>query len=139
MPRKSRSSPNRTQTRRSSTAAASPPRSNAPPMSPQASAQSQPRQPGLFAQMASTAAGVAVGSSIGHSIGNLFGGSSEPAPAEPQQAHYNQSNETYGGGSCQNELKQFTNCMEQSGNDISVCQYYLDMLKACNSVGNQRI
>ena len=30
----------------------------------------QPRQPGLFGQMASTAAGVAVGSTIGHTIGH---------------------------------------------------------------------
>lgn len=43
-----------------------------------------PRQPGLFAQMASTAAGVAVGSAVGHTIGHAMtgafsGGRSEAA------------------------------------------------------------
>lgn len=43
-----------------------------------------PRQPGMFAQMATTAAGVAVGSAVGHTIGHAMtgafgGGDSEPA------------------------------------------------------------
>ncbi|XP_065327979.1 coiled-coil-helix-coiled-coil-helix domain-containing protein 2-like [Pelmatolapia mariae] len=43
-----------------------------------------PRQPGMFVQMASTAAGVAVGSAVGHTItqamtGGFSGGHSEPA------------------------------------------------------------
>lgn len=43
-----------------------------------------PRQPGMFAQMATTAAGVAVGSAVGHTLGHAMtgafsGGSSEPA------------------------------------------------------------
>ena len=43
-----------------------------------------PRQPGMFAQTASTAAGVAVGSAVGHTIGHAMtgafsGGQSEPA------------------------------------------------------------
>lgn len=46
----------------------------------------QPAQPGLMAQMASTAAGVAVGSAVGHVVGSAItgvfsGGSSEPAKA----------------------------------------------------------
>lgn len=45
----------------------------------------QPAQPGLMAQMASTAAGVAVGSAVGHVVGSAltgaFGGSSEPPRA----------------------------------------------------------
>lgn len=43
-----------------------------------------PRQPGLMAQMATTAAGVAVGSAVGHTLGHAMtggfgGGSSEAA------------------------------------------------------------
>jgi hypothetical protein len=34
----------------------------------------QPQQPGMFAQMASTAAGVAVGSTIGHTMGHAITG-----------------------------------------------------------------
>lgn len=51
----------------------------------------QGRQPGMFAQMASTAAGVAVGSTVGHVVGHaLFGGrggNDQPAqqPAAPVQ------------------------------------------------------
>lgn len=45
----------------------------------------QPAQPGLMAQMASTAAGVAVGSAVGHVVGSAltgaFSGSSEPPRA----------------------------------------------------------
>lgn len=50
----------------------------------------QPAQPGLMAQMASTAAGVAVGSAVGHVVGSAItgafsGGSSEPAKVAPAQ------------------------------------------------------
>ncbi len=34
----------------------------------------QPKQPGLFGQMAATAGGVAIGSAVGHTLGNMFGG-----------------------------------------------------------------
>ena len=36
--------------------------------------QQTPKQPGLFAQMATTAAGVAVGSTVGHVIGAAITG-----------------------------------------------------------------
>ncbi len=46
-----------------------------------------PRQPGMFAQMATTAAGVAVGSAVGHTIGHAmtggFGGGGHSEPARP--------------------------------------------------------
>lgn len=70
-----------------------PPQQHAPPPAPHQAAppMAQPAMGGggggLFANMASTAAGVAVGSTVGHGISNmLFGGSgsSEPAP-QPQQ------------------------------------------------------
>lgn len=70
-------------------ARAAPPPSHAPvPMQAPPSAvgapAAAPRQPGMFAQMATTAAGVAVGSAVGHTIGHAMtgafsGGSSEPA------------------------------------------------------------
>lgn len=70
-------------------ARAAPPPSHAPvPMQAPPSAvgapAAAPRQPGMFAQMATTAAGVAVGSAVGHTIGHALtggfgGGQSEPA------------------------------------------------------------
>lgn len=70
-------------------ARAAPPPSHAPvPMQASPSAvgapAAAPRQPGLMAQMATTAAGVAVGSAVGHTIGHAMtggfsGGHSEPA------------------------------------------------------------
>lgn len=57
-----------------------------PPPSAMAAPAAAPRQPGMFAQMASTAAGVAVGSAVGHTIGHAMtggfgggGGSNEAA------------------------------------------------------------
>lgn len=70
-------------------ARAAPPPSYAPapvhaPPSAVGAPAAAPRQPGMFAQMASTAAGVAVGSAVGHTIGHAMtggfsGGHSEPA------------------------------------------------------------
>lgn len=46
-----------------------------------------PRQPGLMAQMATTAAGVAVGSAVGHTLGHAitggFGGGRNAEPPRP--------------------------------------------------------
>lgn len=74
---------------RAPVARAAPPPSHAPaPMQAPPSAvgapAAAPRQPGMFAQMATTAAGVAVGSAVGHTLGHAMtggfgGGSSEPA------------------------------------------------------------
>ncbi|EXJ61214.1 uncharacterized protein A1O5_12006 [Cladophialophora psammophila CBS 110553] len=113
--------------------------------------------PGLFGQMASTAAGVAVGSSIGHAIGGLFsgGGSSYSAPAEQQQqqqptdaygrtgdampnALYSQSNSaTEATGPCAADIKSFTDCMNQNQGNMTICGWYLEQLKACQQAARQ--
>lgn len=68
----------------------------APPPAAVATAPVQPKQPGLMAQMATTAAGVAVGSAVGHVVGSAltgaFSGSSSseaprPAPAQQVGSH----------------------------------------------------
>lgn len=64
-----------------------------PPPMAMAPAMAQPKQPGLMAQMATTAAGVAVGSAVGHVMGSAItgafsGGSSSseaPKPAPTYQ------------------------------------------------------
>ncbi|KAF9734956.1 hypothetical protein PMIN06_012360 [Paraphaeosphaeria minitans] len=128
--------------RHSSTAAA-PPAQHAPPAqaapAPQAS-----QGPGLFGQMASTAAGVAVGSTIGHALGGFFGGgSSAPAEAAPQntdfaqqhqQASMSQSQPT---GPCAGDIKTFNNCMTENQGNLNICGWYLDQLKACQQAASQ--
>lgn len=140
-----RSSP--AQTRSASTVAA--PSYTAPPPSqqhPSAYSQppaqvAQPQQPGMFAQMATTAAGVAVGSAVGHTLGagisSLFGGSSS-APAEqvqvqqPQQ-QLNQEQTRH----CDVDARNFTRCLENNSGDYQICDYYLQQLKACQEAARQ--
>jgi hypothetical protein len=100
--------------------------------------------PGLFGQMASTAAGVAIGSSVGHAIGGLFSGGGSSAPAEPQQAAPAQSMDQglwqgsanqaqYENPACANDARSFRTCMDENQGNISICGWYLDQLKACQA------
>lgn len=101
---------------------------------------SAPQQPGLFGQMASTAAGVAIGSTVGHAVsGALFGGGSEQPATYPQDAGtaapyqgYNQpiSAQQQIQGACQLELQQFVECA-QNQRDITLCQGFNEALKQC--------
>ncbi|XP_036249320.1 coiled-coil-helix-coiled-coil-helix domain-containing protein 10, mitochondrial [Molothrus aeneus] len=95
----------------------------------------QPAQPGLMAQMASTAAGVAVGSAVGHVVGSAItgvfsGGSSEPAkaaaPAQEPPAVLQQS--PY--GPCHYEMKQFLECATNQ-RDLTLCEGFNEALKQC--------
>ncbi|OBZ88042.1 Mitochondrial intermembrane space cysteine motif-containing protein MIX17 [Choanephora cucurbitarum] len=111
----------------------------APPQQP---AIVQGRQPGLFSQMASTAAGVAVGSAVGHSMANgvsaMFGSSSEPQSQEPQaQQQQPMAAQTQNGASCEADARAFTQCLEATDNDMSACKWYLDALKQCQQMASQ--
>ncbi|KAG0205160.1 hypothetical protein BGX33_008060 [Mortierella sp. NVP41] len=110
-------------------------------------AQPAPRQPGLFGQMASTAAGVAVGHSIGNAVTSAFGmGSSshqqqipETQPRQAQQTAYgNQPTNPSPAASCDENAKAFTRCLDATNNDMSVCQFYLEQLKACQAFAAQQ-
>ncbi|PWN51614.1 hypothetical protein IE53DRAFT_386020 [Violaceomyces palustris] len=121
-----------------------PAQAHAAPAHPPATAVQQPQQPGLFSQMASTAAGVAVGSTVGHGLSNLlFGGSSSssaepastPAPAPPQSYDQQQASSYSNQGvgvNCETQSKDFIKCLE-STNDMQSCSYYLEQLKACQA------
>ncbi|NXF29709.1 CHCH2 protein, partial [Nyctibius bracteatus] len=99
-----------------------------------------PKQPGLMAQMATTAAGVAVGSAVGHTIGHAltggFGGGSSSEAARPdityqepqaaQPARQQQSEF----GPCQYEMKQFLECA-QNQTDLKLCEGFSEVLKQC--------
>ncbi|MCJ1367697.1 hypothetical protein MMC16_006831 [Acarospora aff. strigata] len=117
---------------------------------PPAAQQAQGKSPGMFGQMASTAAGVAVGSSIGHAIGGFFGGgSSSAAPAEAEQGNVNAAptnaygDQAAGGNSwgaarnCEVDAKQFTKCLDENGGNMQICGWYLDQLKACQAAASQ--
>ncbi|CRG82961.1 hypothetical protein PISL3812_00308 [Talaromyces islandicus] len=118
---------------------AHPPAQQAPPVQ-------QSAGPGLFGQMASTAAGVAVGSSIGHAIGGLFsGGSSAPAEQQPQQyaapaqpmdnglyASQNSAS-SWENPACATDVQNFRKCMDDNQGNMSICGWYLDQLKACQA------
>jgi len=104
-----------------------------------------PKAPGMFAQIASTAAGVAVGSTIGnvasHAILGGGGGqqqAAEPAAAAPQQQQaYAPPQQAAGYGSpasmeqpCAYEMRQFMECTQTQA-DLSLCQGFNDVLKEC--------
>ncbi|KAM9321562.1 coiled-coil-helix-coiled-coil-helix domain-containing protein 2 [Gastrophryne carolinensis] len=102
-----------------------------------------PRQPGLMAQMATTAAGVAVGSAVGHTIGHALtggfggGGSSEPARADvtyqepaPLQASSYQQQQQSQYTPCQYEMKQFLECAQNQA-DLKLCEGFSEVLKQC--------
>ncbi|KAI8913574.1 hypothetical protein EDD86DRAFT_245196 [Gorgonomyces haynaldii] len=91
----------------------------------------QPQQPGMLASIAANAASIAIGSTIARGVsGALFGGNSAPQTvAEPQPQ---QQQQQYQQDACAPDQKAFTKCLE-TNNDINACQFYLDMLKQCQS------
>ncbi|RHZ45858.1 hypothetical protein Glove_645g12 [Diversispora epigaea] len=111
--------------------------------------------PGFLGQVASTAAGVAIGSTISRGVSSLFSGSNEegstdsggaPLPAQeriPPQSLYNDNNDSpfqsddFGNNGCQTNARDLVKCLEQNNNDINVCQWYLDSLKACQQMASQ--
>jgi hypothetical protein len=110
-----------------------PARTPAPVAPAPAPTAAQPRQPGLFGQMAATAAGVAVGSAVGHSIGAAMsggGGAAEQAPAEVAGAGQQIQQLDQSGGPCQLHMKQFVECA-QTQHDLSLCQGFNEALREC--------
>merc|ERR1711890_196038 len=142
MPRQRRSAPApRQQTRSAHTAAAPPayqqhPQHSQYPAAHPAQPQTQ-RQPGLFGQMASTAAGVAVGSTIGHTLGagitGMFGGRSEAPPVQQQNSYATQEQVRH----CDADARNFTRCLEENDGNMQTCGYYLQQLKACQEAARQ--
>uniref|UniRef100_A0A8C2QDA6 CHCHD2 n=1 Tax=Cricetulus griseus TaxID=10029 RepID=A0A8C2QDA6_CRIGR len=78
-----------------------------------------PRQPGLMAQMATTAAGVAVGSAGAHTLGHaITGGFSGGGSAEPARPDI-----TY-------QEPQGTQLLEEQQSDFRLCEGFNEMLIA---------
>ncbi|ORY02445.1 hypothetical protein BCR34DRAFT_605552 [Clohesyomyces aquaticus] len=133
-----------------STAAAPPAQQPHAPQAQQAPPAQASQGPGLFGQMASTAAGVAVGSSIGHAIGGFFGGGSSSAPADNQSAQATEFSAQHqpaaadataysssSAGPCANDVQTFRKCMDDNQGSLTICGWYLDQLKACQSAAGQ--
>ncbi|XP_076452813.1 coiled-coil-helix-coiled-coil-helix domain-containing protein 2-like [Babylonia areolata] len=106
----------------------------APPAAPAPAAPMAPKQPGLFAQMATTAAGVAVGSAVGHTIGAAMTGSGggghqqQPQEVAPVQVQSTPQQQVY--NPCQRELQQFLDCA-QGQSDVSLCAGFNEALRQC--------
>ncbi|KAK5136183.1 hypothetical protein LTR08_004020 [Meristemomyces frigidus] len=127
------------QARQASTMAQPPARQAAAPAAQQSSGGS-----GLFGQMASTAAGVAVGSSIGHAMSGFFGGGSSSAEAAPaaaaseplaqdQSGAYTMNQSYQAPKVCETDVGNFRRCMDDNQGNLTICGWYLDQLKACQS------
>ncbi|KAL6046540.1 hypothetical protein STEG23_018200 [Scotinomys teguina] len=116
--------------------AAHPPAAAAP--SAVGSPAAAPRQPGLMAQMATTAAGVAVGSVVGHTLGHAitggFSGGGNAEPARPdityQDPQGTQPLDQQSPGPCSLELKQFLECA-QNQSDGKLWEDFKDVLHQC--------
>ncbi|KAH8587575.1 hypothetical protein B0O99DRAFT_694343 [Bisporella sp. PMI_857] len=133
------------QTRPATTAAYPPAKTTAAPPAAAPAQQAGSQGPGLFGQMASTAAGVAVGSSIGHAIGGFFGGGSssqaEAAPAQESSVQaagtQGQAQNSWGARDCGVDAKQFTKCLDENQGNMQICGWYLEQLKACQAAASQ--
>lgn len=108
---------------------------NRPPPPPPALVQQQ--QPGMMRGIGSTIAeGMAFGggSAVAHrAVDSMMG----PRVVHHEHAQANQSSTTTtAGGSqeagvCVNQVKAFQDCLTANVNDISKCQFYVDMLNEC--------
>ncbi|XP_068927041.1 coiled-coil-helix-coiled-coil-helix domain-containing protein 2-like isoform X1 [Petaurus breviceps papuanus] len=100
-----------------------------------------PKQPGLMAQMGTTAARMAVGSAVSHTVGHAitsgFSGGSSAEPARPDityqepqgaQPAYQQQQQQF--GPCHYEMKQFLECAQNQG-DLKLCEGFSEVLKQC--------
>ena len=130
--------PTQQQTRPATTYAPAAQAPHAPTAAPAAPSQGG----GMFAQMATTAAGVAVGSAIGHTlssaVGGMFGGSSAEAPvAAAQSADSSATNNNTWGNNCGAATQSFTKCMDENSGNMQICGWYLEQLKACQAAASQ--
>ncbi|XP_052611518.1 protein ZBED8-like isoform X1 [Peromyscus californicus insignis] len=114
--------------------AAHPPAAAAP--SAVGSPAAAPRQPGLMAQMATTAAGVALGSAVGHTLGHAitggFSGGGNAEPARPdityQEPQGTQLVNQQSFGPCSLDIKQFLECA-QNQSDVKLCESFSEVLQ----------
>lgn len=87
--------------------------------------------------------GVAVGHTVANGVMGLFGGgsSSEAAAQDPNQAAAAQNNNAYASQqqdpNCAMATKSFTSCMDEHQGNMSICGWYMEQLKACQTMAKQ--
>lgn len=73
-------------------------------------------------------------------MGLFGGGSSAPAEASPQAAAPQQAqpyaNNQQQDANCAAATKQLTNCLEEHGGNMSICGWYMEQVKACQSAAS---
>ncbi|EFC50214.1 predicted protein [Naegleria gruberi] len=92
---------------------------------PQPTAQPQMASSGgMGSGLVSNIAGAVVGNMIGHAIYDSFTGGSKDSSEQPQYSQQEMQK-------CFSQMQAFSQCLEQSSNNISSCQYAFDTLNEC--------
>jgi hypothetical protein len=126
----------------------------APPPAPTQKAAPPPTQPqptptvqsggGMMPGLGSTIVGSMVGSAIGHTVGRRLNDAIDATAAEATPTAYDQSAvENYQSNESKNDICYFQsqdliNCLRESKNDTSTCQYFVDALKECRRQQQQQ-
>eukprot|EP01098_Paradermamoeba_levis_P011775 TRINITY_DN5078_c0_g1_i1.p1 TRINITY_DN5078_c0_g1~~TRINITY_DN5078_c0_g1_i1.p1 ORF type:complete len:159 (+),score=49.19 TRINITY_DN5078_c0_g1_i1:44-478(+) len=114
----------------SSSSARAPTQSNAsskpaPAPQPAPAAQVPSQGPGMLASIAANATSIAAGHVMAHTIIGAIEGR-----GDKESRHENVNTQTQS-AVCTSQMKAFNDCMKDSENDISMCQWAYDALKRC--------
>lgn len=90
------------------------------------------QQPGFFSGIVQTAVGTTIGHTVGRAVTNMLGLNGPSYSAPPVQNETVSTTPTLDKAAlCEPHFKSFMTCMDKNNQDMSACQYYLDMLKSC--------
>jgi hypothetical protein len=91
----------------------------------------------LVKKILTMTSGVAIGSTMGHAISGFFGGGGgsseavESSPVNTSTDNYQQPR------TCAEQVTSFQSCMNQNAGDLTICNWYLEQLKSCQSAASQ--
>ena len=103
--------------------------------SPPVVQQTVPQQRGIMSEIAANASSIAIGHTMGRMLSGALGlGGAPVVNSESNGAVLEQSS----GAGCDDHSKRFLDCMASHHDDVSACQSYLEMMKACQE-SQQRI
>lgn len=86
----------------------------------------------MMKDIVSGASQIAIGHTMGRALSNMFGltgGSSGDVPVLQQQQETQQNNNIL--MNCEVDNARFMDCMQAKNDDLTACQVYYDLLKAC--------